>query len=81
MHFLQAIKSDLSVLIVCNKTGGTIKGDKKKSSAEQYESYRANGILTVLAVNMTDQKTRAILGRFQQLNNNSKKIVFCSEYN
>ena len=26
MHFLQAIKSDLSVLIVCNKTGGTIKG-------------------------------------------------------
>ena len=29
MHFLQAINSDLSVLIVCNKTGGTIKGDKK----------------------------------------------------
>ena len=27
MHFLQAINSDLSVLIVCNKTGGTIKGD------------------------------------------------------
>jgi hypothetical protein len=22
--------SDISVLIVCNKTGGTIKGDKKK---------------------------------------------------
>ena len=31
MHFLQAINSDLSVLIVCNKTGGTIKGDLKKS--------------------------------------------------
>jgi len=32
MHFLQAIKnSDLSVLIVCNKTGGTIKGDIKKN--------------------------------------------------
>jgi len=29
MHFLQAINSDLSVLIVCNETGGTIKGDKK----------------------------------------------------
>jgi len=32
MHFLQAINSDLSVLIVCNKTGGTIKGDKKKTA-------------------------------------------------
>ena len=30
MHFLQAINSDVSVLIVCNKTGGTIKGDIKK---------------------------------------------------
>ena len=30
MHFLQAINSDLNVLIVCNKTGGTIKGDIKK---------------------------------------------------
>ena len=29
MHFLQAINSDLSVLIVCNKTCGTIKGDIK----------------------------------------------------
>jgi len=29
MHFLQAINSDISVLIVCNKTGGTIKGDIK----------------------------------------------------
>ena len=28
MHFLQVINSDISVLIiVCNKTGGTIKGD------------------------------------------------------
>ena len=31
MHFLQAINSDLSVLIVGNKTGGTIKGDIKKT--------------------------------------------------
>jgi len=30
MHFLQAINSDLSVLRVCNKIGGTIKGDIKK---------------------------------------------------
>ena len=30
MHFLQAINSDISVLIDCNKTGGTIKGDIKK---------------------------------------------------
>ena len=33
MHFLQAINSDISVLIVCNKTGGTIKGDIKKTSS------------------------------------------------
>jgi hypothetical protein len=32
MHFLQAINSDLSVLIACNKTGGTIKGDIKNSA-------------------------------------------------
>ena len=31
MHFLQAINSDISVLIVCSKTGGTIKGDIKKN--------------------------------------------------
>ena len=30
MHFLQAINSDISVLIACNKTGGTVKGDIKK---------------------------------------------------
>ena len=43
MHFLQAINSDISVLIVCNKTGGTIKGDIKKRSnqvttAHEYSS-------------------------------------------
>ena len=31
MHFLQAINSDISVLIVCNKNGDTIKGDIKKN--------------------------------------------------
>jgi len=32
MYFLQAINSDLSVLIVCNKLGGTITGDIKKKN-------------------------------------------------
>jgi len=31
MYFLQAINSGISVLIFCNKTGGTIKGDIKKN--------------------------------------------------
>ena len=35
MHFLQAINSDLSVLIDCNKTGGTIKGDIKKKKERE----------------------------------------------
>ena len=39
MHFLQAINSDLSVLIVCNKTGGTIKGDIKKKSCQSFLIY------------------------------------------
>jgi hypothetical protein len=36
MLFLQTINSDLSVLIVCNKTGGTIKGDIKKVCKKDY---------------------------------------------
>ena len=32
MHFLLAINSDISVLIVCNTTGGTMKGDIKKKN-------------------------------------------------
>jgi len=39
MHFLQAINSDLSVLIVCNKTGGTIKGDIYLKKALQNLSF------------------------------------------
>ena len=39
MHFLQAINSDLSVLIVCNKTGGTIKGDIKKILLSRLTPY------------------------------------------
>ena len=43
MHFLQAINSDLSVLRVCNKTGGTIKGDIKKihSFKVTLEAYKS----------------------------------------
>jgi len=42
MHILQAINSGLSVLIVCNKTGGTIKGDikNKKTSFNLYINWR-----------------------------------------
>ena len=46
MHFLQAINSDLSVLIVCNKAGGTIKRDIKKAPSNRkslyqiYENYK-----------------------------------------
>jgi len=39
MHFLQAINSDISVLIVCNKTGGKIKGDIKKKKLVIYKNY------------------------------------------
>jgi len=39
MHFLQAINSDISVLIVCNKTGGTINGDKKTCTNLLFANY------------------------------------------
>jgi hypothetical protein len=42
MHFLQAINSDISVLIVCNKTGGTIKGDIKKSIMDSFQFFLAS---------------------------------------
>ena len=48
MHFLQAINSDLSVLIVCNKTGGTIKGDIKKSGMLDLEEDKFNLYVLVL---------------------------------
>jgi len=44
MHFLQAIDSDISVLIVCNKNGGTIKGDLKNNQVIMInEACRSNG--------------------------------------
>ena len=46
MHLLQAINSDISVLIVCNKTGGTIKGDiyKKLSIGYIFRAYIKSGL-------------------------------------
>jgi hypothetical protein len=39
MHYLQAINSDISILIVCNKTGGTIKKEiQKKMRAMTFRS-------------------------------------------
>ena len=49
MHFLQTINSDLSVLIVCNKTGGTIKGDiKKKILTSRKFCTKDKGVLQTL---------------------------------
>jgi len=47
MHFLQAINSDISVLIVCNKTGGTIKGDIKKKKFRTALSLKLGKSLSV----------------------------------
>ena len=44
MHFLRAINSDISVLIVCNKTGGTIKGDIKKKFYAEFADWYTLGI-------------------------------------
>jgi len=41
------INSDISVLIVCNKTGGTIKGDIKNIILPKAEFYRIH-YLTLL---------------------------------
>jgi len=49
MHFLQVINSDLSVLIVCNKTGGTIKGDIKKKSLLSVECCFAMAIMDLIS--------------------------------
>ena len=46
MHFLQAINCDIGVLIVCNKTGGTIKGDIKKPTTNcQLKDIRWDGLI------------------------------------
>ena len=49
MHFLQAINSGISALIVCNKTGGTIKGDIKKKITlnRDVTEFRSRTILRI----------------------------------
>ena len=57
MHFLQAINSYLSVLIVCNKTGGTIKGDIKKKNWNKKdlpEEWKESIVVTTYKDNKTD---------------------------
>jgi len=47
MHFLQAIKSDIRVLIVCNKTGDTIKGDIKKIYSENLKTIQSASVCSL----------------------------------
>ena len=57
MHFLQSINSDISVLIVCNKTGGTIKGDIIKKYIVNYKRNRLqpyNGEIGSWVVKVSD---------------------------
>ena len=65
MLFLQAINSDLSVLIVCNKTGGTIKGDIKKYLFH-YVIYKVH-LNTPLSVNGPTVFPNLFLSRFQSI--------------
>jgi len=48
MHFLQAINCNLSVFIVCNKTGGTIKGDLKKKKGPWRPSVHIHTKVNIL---------------------------------
>ena len=52
MHFLQAINSDISVLIVCNKTGGTIKGDKKYEKEVKKYMWKLSALYEILRIVM-----------------------------
>ena len=65
MHFLQAINSDISVLIVCNKTGGTIKGDRKKKMVICLFLYNAtqNGVHDINPW-IREQKNIPLLGNW-----------------
>jgi len=69
MHFLQAINSDLSVLIVSNKTGGTIKRDIKKIN----EKFVATcWLFTSLLVFLSKQTTSA----FRPASSHNRFITF-----
>ena len=50
MHFLQAINSDISVLIVCNKNGGTIKGDILKKLLVTFFAYIYITVMITLSI-------------------------------
>ena len=54
MHFLQAINSDISVLIVCNKNGGTINGDIKKCVKILTTSQRGSRDFNLLSTKLCD---------------------------
>ena len=67
MHFLQAINSDQSVLTVCNKTGGTIKGDiKKKSTYCVTECTNFNIVMIKKAVCIAATVLQNVDGCFRQ---------------
>ena len=65
MHFLQAINSDLSVLIVCNKTGGTIKGDIKKDVSSWSDTNLSREITLRLSNFSKTNFTRLIHNEFK----------------
>ena len=54
--------SDISVLIVCNKTGGTIKGDKKKlvkkTIIHNFEAWANNSLVSLKTVKQTPKHVR-----------------------
>jgi len=58
MHFLQAINSDLSVRMVCNKTGGTIKGDIKKNFTSTFLINYKIFVLNVIKFNFCIEEFR-----------------------
>ena len=57
MHFLHAINSDISVLIACNKTGGTIKGNIKKLQERQLLKFY---ILPLQSSKKSDERNRRV---------------------
>ena len=55
--------SDISVLIVCNKTGGTIKGDKKISISTNTYRIRTELVSKLLSPRANYTDTAAAAGR------------------
>ena len=66
MHFVQAINSDISVLTVCNKTGGTIKGDIKKNVSASNIVYNYNSFGSIfVSIYMDIIHWRLLYARFK----------------